>query len=92
MVIEYSALLVMDVHAHLSKTEVIGLLGGEYSSEEGELHVTTAQPCDSISTGMQCEMDPGEALCLGSCRKKVNESLHFAPSLNVNLEFVNLLM
>ena len=58
--IEYSGLLTMDVHAHLSKTEVIGLLGGEYSSERGELHVTMAEPCDSISTGMQCEMDPGE--------------------------------
>ena len=60
MVIEYSGLLTMDVHAHLSKTEVIGLLGGEYSEERGVLHVTMAEPCDSISTGMQCEMDPGD--------------------------------
>lgn len=51
-------MLLMDIHSHLSKAEVIGLLGGEYSA--GVLKVKVAEPCDSLSTGMQCEMDPGE--------------------------------
>ena len=59
MVVESAALVVMDTHAHLSKTEVIGLLGGRYLREQGRLHITRAEPCDSLSTGMQCEMDPG---------------------------------
>ena len=50
----------MDIHAHISKTEVIGMLGGKYCREQGKLTVTMATPCNSISTGMQCEMDPGE--------------------------------
>ena len=50
----------MDAHAHLAKTEVIGLLGGRYLRETGKLHITRAEPCDSLSTGLQCEMDPGE--------------------------------
>ena len=52
-----SCLIIMDVHAHVAKTEVIGMLGGHYS--DGRLCVTMAIPCNSISTGMQCEMDPG---------------------------------
>lgn len=47
----------MDVHAHIAKTEIIGMLGGQF--EDGKLHVSMAVPCNSISTGMQCEMDPG---------------------------------
>ena len=62
MKVESCALVTMDVHAHMSKTEVIGLLGGEYSESEARLLVTMAVPCDSLSTGMQCEMDPGQ-LC-----------------------------
>ncbi|XP_064624801.1 histone H2A deubiquitinase MYSM1-like [Lineus longissimus] len=53
-----SAMAVMDVHAHTSKTEVIGLLGGHYNKERGALEILTAEPCNSLSTGMQCEMDP----------------------------------
>ncbi|GAB1288641.1 Deubiquitinase MYSM1 [Apodemus speciosus] len=80
------ALLMMDLHAHLSMAEVIGLLGGRYSEadkilEEGEDSaslsysyftreklqlkagvyaslVCAAEPCNSLSTGLQCEMDP----------------------------------
>lgn len=51
-----SCLVIMDVHAHVSKTEVIGMLGGQCC--DGTLSVTMAIPCNSISTGMQCEMDP----------------------------------
>ena len=60
MDIESAVLVVMDAHAHLAKTEVIGLLGGRYLRETGKLHITRAEPCDSLSTGLQCEMDPGE--------------------------------
>ncbi|XP_076873372.1 histone H2A deubiquitinase MYSM1 [Brachyhypopomus gauderio] len=52
------ALVVMDVHAHVSMGEVIGLLGGSYSEEEKVLKVCAAEPCNSLSTGLQCEMDP----------------------------------
>jgi len=38
---------------------VIGLLGGHYNKERCELAIMTAEPCDSLSTSMQCEMDPG---------------------------------
>ncbi|XP_063408266.1 histone H2A deubiquitinase MYSM1-like [Mytilus trossulus] len=51
-----SCLVIMDVHAHVSKTEVIGMLGGQCCG--GTLSVTMAIPCNSTSTGMQCEMDP----------------------------------
>ncbi|XP_071952026.1 uncharacterized protein [Antedon mediterranea] len=50
------SLVVMDIHAHLSGTEVIGLLGGCFN--QSQLTIQTAVPCNSLSTGMQCEMDP----------------------------------
>uniref|UniRef100_A0A8C7GME0 Myb-like, SWIRM and MPN domain-containing protein 1 n=1 Tax=Oncorhynchus kisutch TaxID=8019 RepID=A0A8C7GME0_ONCKI len=52
------ALLVMDMHAHVSMGEVIGLLGGAYSEEDKVLKIFAAEPCNSVSTGLQCEMDP----------------------------------
>ncbi|KAJ8388471.1 hypothetical protein AAFF_G00133470 [Aldrovandia affinis] len=52
------ALVVMDMHAHVSMGEVIGLLGGTYSEEEKVLKICVAEPCNSLSTGLQCEMDP----------------------------------
>ncbi|KAL6486189.1 hypothetical protein MHYP_G00055810 [Metynnis hypsauchen] len=52
------ALVVMDVHAHVSMGEVIGLLGGSYDDEEKLLRICAAEPCNSLSTGLQCEMDP----------------------------------
>ncbi|XP_072552235.1 histone H2A deubiquitinase MYSM1 [Salminus brasiliensis] len=52
------ALVVMDVHAHVSMGEVIGLLGGSYDDEEKVLRICAAEPCNSLSTGLQCEMDP----------------------------------
>lgn len=56
--IHCSALIVMDIHSHMCKTEVIGMLGGKFCVEQGKLTITMATPCNSISTGMQCEMDP----------------------------------
>ncbi|CAG8437761.1 10135_t:CDS:10 [Ambispora gerdemannii] len=57
--IEESTLLVMDFHSHLSHTEIIGLLGGKYHPDQTLLEVSYAFPCQSVSTGYQCEMDPG---------------------------------
>uniref|UniRef100_A0A3B4AHY2 Myb-like, SWIRM and MPN domain-containing protein 1 n=1 Tax=Periophthalmus magnuspinnatus TaxID=409849 RepID=A0A3B4AHY2_9GOBI len=51
-------LLIMDMHAHVSRGEVIGLLGGTYNEEDKILKVCVAEPCNSVSTGLQCEMDP----------------------------------
>lgn len=55
-----SALLQMDIHSHLLETEVIGLLGGYYDEHRSCLVVSAAEPCDSVSTGLECEMDSGE--------------------------------
>lgn len=52
------ALLIMDLHAHVSMAEVIGLLGGRYSEVDRIVEVCAAEPCNSLSTGLQCEMDP----------------------------------
>ncbi|XP_041695105.1 histone H2A deubiquitinase MYSM1-like isoform X1 [Coregonus clupeaformis] len=52
------ALLIMDMHAHVSMGEVIGLLGGAYSEVDKVLKIVAAEPCNSVSTGLQCEMDP----------------------------------
>ncbi|KAM6219597.1 deubiquitinase MYSM1 [Rhynchocyon petersi] len=52
------ALLIMDLHAHVSMAEVIGLLGGRYSEADKIVEVCAAEPCNSLSTGLQCEMDP----------------------------------
>ncbi|XP_038048375.1 histone H2A deubiquitinase MYSM1-like [Patiria miniata] len=56
--IQSDAMIIMDVHSHMSSTEVIGLLGGKFCKEDNMLDVLLAVPCNSISTGMQCEMDP----------------------------------
>ncbi|KAI9596703.1 hypothetical protein BDF19DRAFT_22304 [Syncephalis fuscata] len=53
-----SAMTIMDLHAHLLRTEVIGLLGGSFDAESNEIRVLTAFPCRGASTDFQCEMDP----------------------------------
>ena len=81
VIFQSDALVVIDIHSHLSTTEVIGLLGGTYSVTERVLKVNIycvilyflimfyqyidilvkilrVAPCKSLSTGMQCEMDP----------------------------------
>ncbi|KAF9908476.1 hypothetical protein BX616_000139 [Lobosporangium transversale] len=52
------AMLIMDFHSHMTETEVIGLLGGLYDEDERILFILGVFPCRSISTGLQCEMDP----------------------------------
>ncbi|RCH81096.1 Myb-like, SWIRM and MPN domains 1, partial [Rhizopus stolonifer] len=58
------ALLVMDFHSHLAHTEIIGLLGGNFirRGESKILQVKTVFPCQSTSTGIQCEMDPASEM------------------------------
>lgn len=58
MKVASEALLIMDLHAHVSMAEVIGLLGGRYSEADKIVEVCAAEPCNSLSTGLQCEMDP----------------------------------
>ncbi|MEE6495019.1 hypothetical protein FKM82_001932 [Ascaphus truei] len=52
------AMLILDLHAHISMAEVIGLLGGRYSESDSVVEICAAEPCNSLSTGLQCEMDP----------------------------------
>lgn len=56
--ISAEAMLILDLHSHVSMAEVIGLLGGRYLEEERIVEIWTAEPCNSLSTGLQCEMDP----------------------------------
>lgn len=59
VILESSAAAIMDIHAHLCKTEVIGLLGGKYDKDAGCMRVLRAEPCSSKSTSLHCDMDPG---------------------------------
>jgi len=63
------ALATMDLHSHLVKTEVIGLLAGEWNLEEKKLYVLSAYPCrsienddenisESVNRHVNVEMDP----------------------------------
>ncbi|KAJ1911065.1 hypothetical protein IWQ60_010321, partial [Tieghemiomyces parasiticus] len=52
------SLVIMDFHAHLAETEIIGLLGGTFDADHSRVTVSEAFPCNSTSTGFQCEMDP----------------------------------
>ncbi|KAJ2341127.1 hypothetical protein GGF43_006242, partial [Coemansia sp. RSA 2618] len=52
------ALALMDLHAHLMYTEIIGLLGGQFSADARTVDVEVAFPCNSTSTTTECEMDP----------------------------------
>nr|CAG8560468.1 9129_t:CDS:10 [Entrophospora candida] len=53
-----NVMLMMDFHAHLAHTEIIGLLGGHFHSDSQLMEITYVYPCKSLSTGFQCEMDP----------------------------------
>ena len=56
--------VIIDFHAHLASTEVIGLVGGTYDEVKKTVEICDVFPCNSISTGVQvfsskkCEMDP----------------------------------
>ena len=55
------ALLLMDLHAHLSRFEVIGYLGGRWDRERRAIAVERAFPCRGAAGSHgtdSCEMDP----------------------------------
>ena len=55
------ATLLMDVHAHLSGSEVIGLLGGTWEPESRRICVSRAFPCrraPGTHSGTSVELDP----------------------------------
>ena len=59
------AMLVADFHAHLSRFEVIGYLGGTWDARKGELVIRKAFPCRGLAGSEQtdrCEMDPASEL------------------------------
>ncbi|XP_021925301.1 histone H2A deubiquitinase MYSM1-like isoform X2 [Zootermopsis nevadensis] len=51
-------LLIMDIHAHSSHSEVIGLLGGSYDPKRLVLQIWRAVACRSSSSGIHCDMCP----------------------------------
>ncbi|KAJ3022326.1 UNVERIFIED_CONTAM: Myb-like, SWIRM and MPN domains 1 [Siphonaria sp. JEL0065] len=69
VIVESNVQLVIDFHAHLAETEIIGLLGGRFDEMERVLYVENVFPCKSISTTIQCEMDP---------ESEVKAHIHFA--------------
>ncbi|KAJ2365626.1 hypothetical protein IW150_006163 [Coemansia sp. RSA 2607] len=50
-----AALALMDLHAHLTHAEVIGLLGGRVT--EDAVHVDVAFACTGAGSSTECEMD-----------------------------------
>jgi protein MYSM1 len=55
------AVLLMDLHAHLSSSEVIGLLGGVWDVERRCIDVVRAFPCRRAlgsQSGTSVELDP----------------------------------
>ena len=62
VMIHATALILMDLHSHLAETEVIGLLGGHFDDQLYKIEVVEAFPCNSLSTGFQCEMDPASEI------------------------------
>lgn len=60
VVVYSSSLLMMDLHAHLATSEIIGLLAGTWDREQRILTIVKTVPCESLNTGAktECEMDP----------------------------------
>ena len=55
------ATVLMDLHAHLSSTEVIGLLGGVWKADGRHIEVVRAFPCRRAlgsQSGTSVELDP----------------------------------
>lgn len=60
--VEAEALLLMDLHSHLSSCEVIGLLGGKWDAETRSISVVRAFPCKRAvgsDSSTSVELDPG---------------------------------
>ncbi|XP_017778225.1 PREDICTED: histone H2A deubiquitinase MYSM1-like [Nicrophorus vespilloides] len=54
-----SALILMDLHAHMHLTEVMGLIGGNWNSQQRVLSIVRYEPCKNIaSSSTHCDMCP----------------------------------
>lgn len=67
VVVHVSTLLLMDAHAHTSRAEVMGLLGGRAADGDGAaprrvLAVSAYRPAAAAAGSTHCDMDPGN-LC-----------------------------
>lgn len=62
-----SAVFMMDVHAHLTDTEIIGLLAGEYDADSHVLTIYNAYPCRSLATGLWKCLLVRRFLCVFVC-------------------------
>jgi len=65
------ALILADLHAHLSESEIIGLLGGRYEPSERCIYIQAAFPCKStVRTDgghTDVEMDPVSQITVNEC-------------------------
>lgn len=54
-----SSIITMDFHAHLSATEVMGLVGGYWIPQNSSMIITHYEPCLNIaSSAIHCDMCP----------------------------------
>ncbi|KXS19142.1 hypothetical protein M427DRAFT_29123 [Gonapodya prolifera JEL478] len=63
VVVDVGVKLLIDLHAHLSHHETLGLLAGTFRPSTGDspatLHLRLARPCRSLSSSpVHCEIDP----------------------------------
>lgn len=58
VVMHAHAVITLDLHAHTSLAEVMGLLGGYYDPAAKTLYVTVAVPTQAVSSGVECDMCP----------------------------------
>lgn len=57
MSLHVSALISMDAHAHTSRGEVMGLVGGRVDA--AHVLVAAYRPAAAAAGGTHCDMDPG---------------------------------
>ncbi|EGG17309.1 myb domain-containing protein [Cavenderia fasciculata] len=57
-----NSLVTMDIHSHMASTEVIGMLCGKYDDTIKHISISLAIPCNSISSDIQCDMDPASLI------------------------------
>jgi hypothetical protein len=62
VVLQVSALVGADVHAHASRAEVMGLLGGRRAART--LRLAAYRPAAAAAAASHCDMDPGTACLL----------------------------
>lgn len=57
--LELSSLILMDLHSHMSLTEVMGLVGGIWNPEKKTLIILHYEPCRNVaSSTIHCDMCP----------------------------------